>query len=181
MIIKELKSFYIVNQIQEHKKNKKKLLKLIDKIPRHNLNEKIYANVNHSDWFLDKNYKREYLDFFYRIIEPYMIEMAKNLKCKTWYVTNGWFQQYVKNDFHSWHLHRGVNFSNVYYLELPDKNEKTQIFNVLDNSLVDIDVEEGDLITFPAHLIHRSKPLGDKRKTIIAFNSEFDDPFQNLI
>ena len=35
------------------------------------------------------------------------------------------------------------------------------------------DPEEGDIITFPAHLLHKSKPNGDKRKTVISFNSNF--------
>jgi hypothetical protein len=181
MIIKEIKSFYVINQIKEHKKHKNKLLKLIEKIPLTNLQETIHANVTHSDWFLDRSYNREYLDFFYKMISPYMNEMLVPLKCTTWDITNGWFQQYIKNDFHDWHIHSNVNYTNVYYLELPDANEKTQIYNILDNTIIDVTVNEGDLITFPAHLIHRSKPLTDKRKTIISFNSNFDVPIQNLV
>ena len=38
------------------------------------------------------------------------------------------------------------------------------------------DLEEGDLLTFPAHLLHRSNKINkDKRKTIISFNSDFKD------
>lgn len=181
MIIKEIKSFYVVNQIKEHTKHKSKLLKLIKKIPSTNLQEHTHSNVSHSDWFLDKTHKREYLEFFYKMIYPYMEEMLVPLKCKTWDITNGWFQQYIKNDFHDWHVHNGVNYTNVYYLELPDIGEKTQIYNILDNTVVDISVNEGDLITFPAYFIHRSKPLTNKRKTIISFNSNFDEPIQNLI
>ena len=181
MIIKEIKSFYLVNEIKEHKKNKDKLLNLIEKIPLSNLNEDIHAKVTHADWFLDQNCKREYLEFFYKMITPYMDDMSQVLKCKSWLISNGWFQQYTNNDFHDWHLHTEVNYTNVYYLELPDKVEKTQIYNVIDNTIIDIDVKEGDLVTFPSHLIHRSKPLQSKRKTIISFNSDFYQPLLELI
>jgi hypothetical protein len=181
MIIKEIKSFYLINEIKEHKKNKKKLLKLIEKIPLSNLDENLHARVNHSDWFLHQDYKREYLEFFYKLITPYMNEMSRALKCQDWVITNGWFQQYLTSDFHNWHVHTGVNYTNVYYLELLNSNEKTQIYNILDNTIIDIDVKEGDLVTFPSHLIHRSKPLKDKRKTIISFNSDFRQPSLDLI
>lgn len=176
MIVNEFKSFYFISKIKEHKDNKDKILKLIEKIPRTDLDEKSAAHVTHSDWFIERDYPREYLDFFYKMVTPYMNEMMKVLKCRSWRINNGWFQQYSKNDFHSWHIHSGVNYSSVYYLELPSKEEKTQIYNVLDDKIIDISVTEGDLITFPAYLIHRSKPLVDDRKTVIAFNSDFDDP-----
>jgi hypothetical protein len=110
-----------------------------------------------------------------------MDDMSRVLKCKSWLISNGWFQQYTNNDFHDWHLHNEVNYTNVYYLELPDKDEKTQIYNILDNTIIDIDIKEGDLVTFPSHLIHRSKPLQSKRKTIISFNSDFYQPLSELI
>ena len=34
-------------------------------------------------------------------------------------------------------------------------------------------VKEGQLITFPAHLLHGSMSNGDLRKTVISFNSNF--------
>ena len=47
-----------------------------------------------------------------------MDDMSQVLKCKSWLISNGWFQQYTNNDFHDWHLHTEVNYTNVYYLEL---------------------------------------------------------------
>lgn len=183
MIVKTLKSFYIVNEIKEHILIKNHLLNLIQKIPQTPLLEKHHANISHSDWFSDKNnddVEKEYLHFFYKIITPYMHEMSKFLCCKSWRVTNGWFQQYTTNDFHNWHLHVNSHYANVYYLELPSKEDKTQIFNVVDKTLINVDVKEGDVLTFPGYFIHRSKPLIGGRKTVIAFNSNFDDPYQNI-
>ena len=46
---------------------------------------------------------------------------------------------------------------------------------LLKNKIIDSkSVEEGDIITFPASLLHRSpKNTTMKRKTIISFNSNF--------
>jgi ectoine hydroxylase-related dioxygenase (phytanoyl-CoA dioxygenase family) len=84
-------------------------------------------------------------------------------------IDNMWFQQYKKNDKHSWHTHGLSNFSNVYFVELPLKSLATEILNV--NNL---NLKEGDLLTFPSHLYHRS-PINktNKRKTIISFNCDF--------
>ena len=38
----------------------------------------------------------------------------------------------------------------------------------------DIDIEEGDLITFPAYIIHRSNTNTLLKKTIISYNSSFE-------
>jgi hypothetical protein len=92
-------------------------------------------------------------------------------KSKSWRITNAWFQQYKKNSYHEYHNHTQTNFTNVYFLELPDTNFKTII--KIENKEYEYKVKEGQLITFPAHLLHTSKPNGYKRKTIISFNSDF--------
>lgn len=168
----ELKSFYIITDINEHHQNKEKLISLIDKLPK-----STFDNISETDWNLPKETKREYLDFFYKMIKPYMYEMTKKLKCNRWYINNGWFQSYKKQDTHQWHLHENVNYTNVYYLNLPEKNIKTQLYNVMENKIInEMQVSEGQLLTFPAHIIHRS-PINtsDKVKTIISFNSNFLD------
>ena len=33
-----------------------------------------------------------------------------------------------------------------------------------------IEVQEGDVVIFPSHLIHRALPNGKERKTVISFN-----------
>lgn len=175
MIIKELKSFYIVNKIKEHKDIKNKLLDLIAKIPTNNFITK-RENILHTDWNLPKDYKRDYLDFFYQIIAPYMEDITKHLYCSNWYIRNGWFQQYKKNNEHSWHNHCEANYSNIYYLEMPDKNMRTELYNIVTKKIITLDVKEGDFLMFPAHILHRSKKLKtSKRKTIISFNSDFSE------
>jgi hypothetical protein len=173
MIIEKFESFYIVNKISEHKIIKNKLLNFINDIPSNSINT-INESIKHTDWNLPKSFERKYLNFFLEIINPYMIKMMKFLKTEKYIIDNIWFQQYTKNDFHNWHVHENSNYTNVYYLELPEKEMKTNILNINTNKIIEIDVEEGDVITFPAHLPHTSNIIkNDKRKTIISFNSNF--------
>lgn len=175
MIIKKIDSFYIINTIKEHNKIKKKLLKLIEKIPTTGIQSK-KESVYHSDWNLPKDYKRDYLDFFYNIVKPYMCDIMKFLYCSHFKIHNAWFQQYIKNDKHDWHNHAGVNFSNIYYLEMPNQYMKTEFYNILTKKITTFNLKEGDLLTFPAYMVHRSKKIKSlHRKTIISFNSDFID------
>jgi len=45
----------------------------------------------------------------------------------------------------------------------------------LNNKIIKVNAKEGDILTFPAYLKHRSKPIkNEKRKTIISFNTSVD-------
>jgi hypothetical protein len=173
MKIEKLESFYIINKIEEHNQIKMELLNLINELPVKSYKTNL-ENISNTDWILPKDFERKYLKMFYETIRPYMNSIMSFLKTTEYTIHNGWFQQYTKNDFHDWHVHENSNYTNVYYLELPDNKMKTEILNISTGGIIDIDVEEGDLITFPAHLHHRSKPIKDNlKKTIISFNSSF--------
>ena len=173
----ELKSFYIVTDIKEHKKIKQKFLKFIDEMPNSSLN-----NISKTDWNLPKEHKREYLEYFYDIITPYMNTMSKKLKCRNWDISNGWFQVYSENDSHSWHTHSKSNYTNIYYINLPDKSVKTQVYDVVTKKVIDdFQVTEGQLLTMPANLIHTSpENKTNDKKVIISFNSNFEEVDLNL-
>ena len=173
MKIEKLESFYIVNSIKEHITIKPELLNLIDKIPITEFKTS-EENIVHTDWNLPKDYKREYADYFFQCIKPYMIEMSNKLHNNRCEIYNVWFQQYSKNNRHDWHVHQQANYTNVYYLEMPDNNMRTELYNILDDSIITLDVKEGDMVTFPAHLLHRSKlNESGNRKSIISFNCDF--------
>ena len=169
----ELKSFYIVTDIKEHQQIKPKLLSCIESMPQASINDG-HEITSKTDWNIPSTHKREYLDIFYSVMKPYMKEMTSKLKCKKCEITNTWYQLYNKNDKHDWHVHPGANYSNVYYLSLPDKSIKTQLYDIINESIVEnIEVQEGQVLTFPAHIIHRS-PINIKdQKIVISFNSNF--------
>ncbi len=81
-----------------------------------------------------------------------------------------WFQQYKKNDYHSWHRHKLCIFSNVYYVDLPLGSSKTS-FRVMGKEF-QVEIEEGQILTFPSFIEHCSKSnLSNNIKTVISFNS----------
>ena len=167
MDIKELKTEFITFEVPEHSNHKPILLDLINKMPANP-----YKDVSKTDWNLPKDFKRKYLDYFYFKIAPNMMaQQQKYFKAKKWEITNGWFQQYEAKSSHDYHTHPDVNFTNVYFLELPDSQFKTLI--KVGEKEYAYDVKEGQIITFPAHLLHTSTQNGDFRKTVIAFNTNF--------
>jgi len=177
MKIKRIEAEIFILDVPEHNQYKDQLLKLIDEMPNQS-----FEWISKSDTGLPKSFKRKYLDLFYKkVIQSsrnklinYFKSMTGNVNGTDWKISNGWFQQYGKDSYHQWHNHNGANWTNCYFLELPDSEYKTEIKN--QDKIIEYDVKEGQLLSFPAHLLHRSKPNGDKRKTVIAFNSNFIFP-----
>ncbi len=170
----DLNSFYIISDIQEHKENKEKLLSLIG-----DMEDTGCEGITKTDWHLPKETPRPYLDFCYSMISPYLTKISERIEGNKWYIHNGWFQQYAKREEHGWHTHGECNFANVYFLDLPDESMKTQFYDITERKIMnEIDVKEGQLLTFPAHILHRSPPnTSDSVKTIISFNCDFYSEF----
>lgn len=161
----------VVTKIKEHKDIKKMILEEIK-----NIKQDSFENITSTDWKTSSNIERTYFTkYIQKIINKYYFDIAKQLGLYNFNISklithNFWFQIYQKNSTHDWHTHAGSHFTNVYFVELPDKDTATQIKG-FDN----LDVEEGDLITFPAYWVHRS-PVNktNQRKTIISFNTSYD-------
>ena len=175
----ELKSFYIITDIKEHRKNKSQLLRWIDEMPENRRDPPGFdERISKTDWNLPSSYKRNYSDVFHGMMRPYLNDMAFRLRCKCWKIHNTWYQVYEKGDTHGWHTHGDANYTNVYYLSLPNKSIKTQLYDVVNHKIVEnIEVKEGQLLTFPASVIHRS-PINKvhQEKVIISFNTDFTQP-----
>ena len=158
-----------VHPFKKHSEIKEHLLKLISNIPPTSVKE-AGDTINHSDFYLPKNFEREYLEYFYHNLKDHMVMLCDLFKSRTWSIKSGWFQQYIKGDSHNYHNHGESQFAGVYYLELPNKSMTTEF---LDGTSVD--AKEGDIIIFPSYKYHRSKKnTSKKRKTMIAFNCSFD-------
>ena len=62
--------------------------------------------------------------------------------------------------------------ANVLFIELPDKNLSTSIIGQ-NKENISIDISEGDILSFPAFLVHSSRiNKSNKRKIVIAFNTD---------
>ena len=181
----------IVNSVDNHNLHKQILLEQIAKLNKkhetrmpvngvdwaNSIKEKpIYSESIKSDWALPQDIKRDYLDYFYSdVISQTMLKIGKQLSFQKfeWSILNAWFQQYYKNGTHTWHNHTNTQFSNCYFIELPNEKYKTQIIGK-DGKLVKYKAKEGDVITFPSWMKHCSPSNSKNRKTVIAFNSNYD-------
>lgn len=163
--------------LKTHGKSKIKLLKLIDELPKINLKPDETESLNHTDWYLPPETPRLYWSFFNKLLHDWRIHMCYKTKSKKCIIHNYWFQQYLKNDHHNWHNHSACQFSSVYFLELPKSSLATQFLNG-----PYMEIKEGDIITFPSYLYHRS-PINKlkQRKTVIVFNSSFEELDLQLI
>ena len=183
MIIQPITSFLIINSVKDNYKHKEILLNLIEKIDKNEMKNSD-DNITNSDWNLPKETEREYMKYFLEhVVNEPMNKMTKHFKSENWNIPNVWFQQYYKSDYHDWHLHAYCQFTNVYFIELPNNEDKTEIFDLLTNKTVEyVDIKEGDILTIPSNFIHRSKAINtNKRKTVISFNSNIDSVNPQLV
>lgn len=172
MIKHKLESSYTVKSFTQHEAHKDKTLELISfsnyKSPKIDAAE---VNITKTDWEFS-NTNREWLSYLQEPLMSEMFDIYKNMGYSGFQVNEIWFQQYLQESEHGWHIH-GSNFTNVYYLELPEGTPKTQIINPYNQKdIIEVDVKEGDLLTFPSYVLHKApKNNSDKRKTIISFNT----------
>ena len=166
----------LVNTVKNHEEHKKTLLKLIGDFERLH-DTKDYTNCS-TDFNISQDIERDYLDYFHiHILDDVIESISKQLglaPCE-WDVLMAWFQQYNQSNVHSWHNHAYTQFTNCYFLELPDASHKTEILDINGN-ILEYDAKEGDIITIAAWMKHRSKPHEGEQKTVIAFNLDFSFP-----
>ena len=115
-----------------------------------------------------------------------------------------WFNENQRGNYNNTHMHPRCHFAFVWYLKVPRELKRSQggkvvfdhpdkaftmsgfshlkctgghTFNPYHRDTCVYNPEEGDLIAFPSHLMHRVEPYSEDLKRIsIAFNGEF---FQN--
>ena len=165
-----------ISNIFNHLHYKSIILNCIKSLGIFGLNPDVYSGqrVFNTDWHLSKALAFKDPDYR-KVVRPIIDNHNKALTQYLGYeepilYENLWFQQYQKDDYHWWHRHQLSIFSNVYYVDLPAGTSKTS-FRFLDKEF-QIEVEEGQILTFPSFIEHCSPPnLSNKIKTVISFNS----------
>ena len=165
---------YFKGKMHNHHLIKNSLLAAFENTPNQPIKD-FSQKISSTDWMY-ANMHRPWLDIFYSNLESYMIEMRDALQCKNYMIQKAWFQSYSTGDFHNWHTHPDTNWTNIYYLNMPNSSLKTEILDYNSNEiLTTVEVEEGDILSIPASLLHRSaKNTYTTQKVIISFNSDFD-------
>lgn len=171
-----LQTPYIIKPFKYHEEVKGALLDAISKAeaisPNHAASE---TNITKADWFRAGDMSRDWVKF----IAPKLVEEIQVIYREIGFdilkITELWFQQYLQGSEHGWHSHSG-NWTNVYYLEFPEGSPKTQLIDPFDKkTIIDVDVKEGDLLAFPAFVMHKA-PINNSgnRKTILSYNIDAD-------
>lgn len=172
MVYKTVELPILVTKFSKHKELKEKLLSAIASGPGNSLCLD-RDNITKTDWDIPATTPRLYLDILTTPLVDHLKEAYLPFNSSGFQVHNFWYQQYKENSTHDWHTHQAAQYTNIYYLELPDNAPRTQILNPLNfNEVITIEAEEGDIVTLPASVFHRSPPVKSNiQKTIISFNT----------
>lgn len=176
-----LDSFYSIERFAKHDDLKYELLKLIDQAEyTDQVSLHTETNISKTDWNHCRNFKtRKWVSYLWKDLMDHVLEQYQSCGYHYFTVSELWFQQYYENSEHGWHVHAD-NFTNVYYVELPDSTPKTQIISPYDQkTLIELDVKEGDTVFFPSFTMHKAPINKSKeRKTIVSWNAGVDIPDQ---
>ncbi len=161
----------MVSKVEDHLIIKPQILKKIIEMGKHGCFEK-FQSISNTDWYLPKDIARPYGSLVMQAFENHNKLISNYFGSSPMIINSGWFQQYETGDYHDWHVHPECMFTNVYYVEMSEKNSKTCL-NIMGKE-VDIEIEEGSIITFPSFVQHCSKPnISTSTKTVIGFNTNY--------
>jgi len=168
----------VISHLKDHKSIKDEIMKHINEQASSRIfsDEHDDLDITRCDWTIERNVPRKWLEVLRPSLTKELDIIYKELGYDTYDVKNIWFQQYETNGVHGWHVHVYCQWTNVYYVDLPEDCPQTEIINPYNQKdIIKIDVKEGDLLTFPSFVIHRA-PVNksNKTKTIISFNSDAD-------
>ena len=173
-----INTLIVKKPFKEHTIIKENLLKIIQSCKDESLKsqDEYYSDsIEKLDWSESKNFKREWVNYIKEPLMNNLTEMISSMGFESYLLTEIWFQQYIKNSEHGWHIH-GSNYTGVYYVELNENSPQTKIMNPDDlTKKQKLNVKEGDIIIFPSFVVHKApKLINDYRKTIVSFNINFD-------
>ena len=162
---------YTKFSFKEHSRLKTSLLDAISRTQSDKVVDQEFT-ISATDWPTSEETPRFYLDLFRDNLTPQLTQVVSDMGFSKYEIHGVWFQQYNQGSSHSWHNHARCHYSCIYYLELPSNSPRTQFVDTIDQqSVFEIDVEEGDILIVPSMIKHRSPPVIDNvRKTVIVFN-----------
>lgn len=169
---------YAIGAFKYHAELKDQILDAISKQPDAERLQEVGDAVDISlcDWKHSRfDYNKPWLQILRPKLFEHLDEQTSTLGYKQFKIKEIWFQQYEQNSLHGWHVH-GSNWTNVYFLELPEGCPKTQFINPFNQTdIAEFDIKEGDILTFPSFVIHRAPVnTNTQRKTIISWNMDLE-------
>lgn len=169
----KIETEYFITKLPDFEQFKNKFKKITNNIPKKNIQTE-YFKLSHTDYNVPYDYK-SYKSITQKYLTSYLQEIANKLNCKYYAVHDIWYQQYSDGDYHNWHNHVGCMYSNILYVDLNSKSFATELFDAANNQVIQVDVSEGDILCFPANIIHRSPIIDTSSKSVLSFNTSFFD------
>jgi hypothetical protein len=173
----KIDSPYVIGEFKYHAELKDQVLSAINeqKDFERLIESEDAVDITRCDWSTSRwDYDRKWLQILRPRLFEHLQDVTENtLKYAQFKIREIWFQQYAHKSHHGWHVH-GSNWTNVYFLELPQDCPKTQFINPYNQTDIhEFDVKEGDILTFPSYVVHRA-PINhsNQRKTIISWNMD---------
>jgi hypothetical protein len=174
--------FVFWEPVQQHEVLKVQLLAEIEKLlpttqDQHRGNWMCEVNT---EYFSQESKHTKYIDLITQAVYPAVDRLFSDLPLKqpkASTVTHIWYNRYGQRDYQEVHRHLeyGVSLSGIYLLELKEEN-KTVFFShaASGSSLFPaekrlVEAKEGDIVLFPAHLLHYVLPC-EQTRTTVAFN-----------
>jgi hypothetical protein len=166
---------FIIGQFEKHNELKEQVLAAINEAEADHLVEpEDNMDISRCDWRLGRwDHTRKWFQSLQPHWHDHMMSVSKELGYEFFRLKEIWFQQYNTNAHHGWHVH-GSNWTNVYFLEMPEDSPKTQFINAFNQTEIGtFEIKEGDILTFPSFVVHRAPiNLSNNRKTIISWNMD---------
>ena len=172
---------HVVSLKDWSEKHRDRLLSLVpDKDKRVDMSEDDISilevnRIEYSDYLNNK--KPPYYDELIKILTPYLEEFFKKHNITQPRIASLWCQKYKAGDYHGPHDHGSIGYSAVLYAKLNTKfHSGTQFFAPFPTEKgakvsISLKVEEGDLVIYPAHLLHMAPSHhGDENRVIFSFN-----------
>lgn len=164
-----------VTKFEQHGHLKNKILDLINNATSESVKEADDNDIiSKTDFYLENNSDSEYYRFLKPLLIDHMTSLFEISNPRGFSFEKMWFQQYKTKDKHGWHIHNNCHWTNVYFVDVPDTNLFTEVRDWHNHQCINYSASEGDILTFPSFLYHRSpENFTNYKKTIISFNINF--------
>ena len=135
-----------------------------------NSDDEYYSDkVSRADMDLSTDSNRSWVKILMPNLSISVNEMLSNMAYTGFEMVCMWYHQYLKGDTYGWHIHND-QFAGIYYLEFGKSSGKTEMCSPYSLKTMKINAQEGDVVIFPAHIMHRALTNSDDRKTVVSFN-----------
>jgi len=131
-------------------------------------------HIKFTDFLSSEN--EEYKSEVIQLLQPYLGNFYEQSLYKFRGISSMWCQRYEAKDFFMPHDHGSIGYSCILYAKMNNEHKSTLFFSPFNDETgshpcYSVPAKEGDLIIFPANLMHTALPhTSEEERVIIAFN-----------